>query len=236
MSSKVLLASTMEYGQGHLPVVDGSDDLYTTNYDYSIANEENILDYRLHKMICKINNESQHIQSMTLIYKNRNSGELMTLLDTVKSKIEDGIDMDYTFGDFEVINQVRVWVQDDNLIGFEIKTNEGNLKKFGYGNDDQLIKIEAFEDGNKVILGFGVNAGIKHGVSSIYCYYLDRVNLAAIEYSGLLQLRAKLKVNQDFKKKAEEKKSSLNDKDKFILDICELPETAFFPITSYLMS
>jgi hypothetical protein len=236
MSSKVLLASTMEYGQGHLPVVDGSDDLYTTNYDYSIANEENILDYRLHKMICKINNESQHIQSMTLIYKNRNSGELMTLLDTVKSKIEDGIDMDYTFGDFEVINQVRVWVKDDNLIGFEIKTNEGNLKKFGYGNDDQLIKIEAFEDGNKVILGFGVNAGIKHGVSSIYCYYLDRVNLAAIEYSGLLQLRAKLKVNQDFKKKAEEKKSSLNDKDKFILDICELPETAFFPITSYLMS
>jgi hypothetical protein len=235
MSSKVLLASTMEYGQGHLPVVDGSDDLYTTNYDYSIANEENILDYRLHKMICKINNESQHIQSMTLIYKNRNSGELMTLLDTVKSKIEDGIDMDYTFGDFEVINQVRVWVKDDNLIGFEIKTNEGNLKKFGYGNDDQLIKIEAFEDGNKVILGFGVNAGIKHGVSSIYCYYLDRVNLAAIEYSGLLQLRAKLKVNQDFKKKAEEKKSSLNDKDKFILDICELPETAFFPITSYLM-
>jgi hypothetical protein len=236
MSSKVLLASTMEYGQGHLPVVDGSDDLYTTNYDYSTANEENILDYRLHKMICKINNESQHIQSMTLIYKNRNSGELMTLLDTVKSKIEDGIDMDYTFGDFEVINQVRVWVKDDNLIGFEIKTNEGNLKKFGYGNDDQLIKIEAFEDGNKVILGFGVNAGIKHGVSSIYCYYLDRVNLAAIEYSGLLQLRAKLKVNQDFKKKAEEKKSSLNDKDKFILDICELPETAFFPITSYLMS
>lgn len=236
MKSKVLLESTMEYGQGYLPVVDGTDDLYTRNYDYTMANEKDILDYRLHKIVCKLNSGGQHIQSMTLIYKNRNTGELVTMLDTKTSKDQEGTEMDYTFGDFEVINQVRVWVKDDNLIGFEIKTNENIVKKFGYGNDEQLIMIGTFEEGNRVILGLGVHAGKQHGVSSIYFYYIDRVNLAAIEYSGLLQLRAKLKANPEFKKKTEDKKSSLGEKEKFILDICGLPETAFFPITSYLMS
>jgi hypothetical protein len=236
MKSKVLLTTTMEYGQGYLPVVDGTDDLYTRNYDYTMANEKDILDFRLHKIVCKLNSASQQIQSMTLIYKNRNTGELVTMLDTMTSSNKDETEMDITFGDFEVINQVRVWVKDDNLIGFEVKTNENNLKKFGYGNDDQLRKIDTFEGGNKVILGLGVHAGKQHGVSSIYFYYIDRVHLAAIEYSGLLQLRAKLKANPDFKKKTEDKKASLGEKDKFILDICGLPETAFFPITSYLMS
>ena len=236
MTSKVLLYVTNEFGQGHLPVVEGNEDLYTSNYDYSTANGENVLDFRLHKIVCNLNGDSQQIQSMTLICKNRNTGELITLLDTVNSKTKEGTELDYTFGDFEVINKVRVWLKDDNLIGFEITTNEGNIKKFGYGNDEQLVKIDAFEAGNKVILGFGVHAGKQYGVSSIYCYYLDRVHLASIEYSGLLQLRAKLKANQDYKKKTEEKKASLSEKDKFILDICELPETAFFPITSYLMS
>ena len=230
-----MLESTIEYGQGHLPVVDGTEELYTCNYDYSSANEKDILDYRLQKIVCKLNSEKQQIQSMTLIYKNRNTGQLITLLDTVKSKTNEGIEMDYTFGDFEVINKVNIWVKDYNLIGFEIETNEGNHKKFGYG-DNESLKIDTFKSGNKVILGLGVNAGIQHGVSSIYFYYLDRVHLAAIEYEGLLQLRAKLKANPEFKKKSEERKSSLNEKEKFILNICELPETAFFPITSYLMS
>lgn len=236
MASKTLLESTIEFGQGYLPVVDGTEDLYTSNYDYSTANGEDVLDYRLHKIVCKLNSASQHIQSMTLIYKNRNTGELITLLDTVNSNTKEGTEIEFTFGDFEIINQVRVWIKDDNLIGFEIKTNEGNLKMFGYGNDEQLRKIDAFEAGNKVILGWGVQAGKSHGVSSIYFYYIDRVHLASIEYSGLLQLRAKLKANPDFKKKAEGKKDTLNEKDKFILNICQLPETAFFPITSYLMS
>lgn len=235
MKSKTLLLSTMEYGQGYRPVVDGTPELETTIYDYSSAHEEDILDYRLHKIVCKLNSEAQQIQSMTLIYKNRNTGELGTLLDTKASELEEGTEIDYTFGDFEVINIVRVWTKEDNLIGFEISTNENKIKRFGYENKD-TIKYDPFESKTKVILGLGVNAGKQHGVSSIYFYYIDRVHLAAIEYSGLLQLRVKLKANPDYKKKTDEKKGSLSEKDKFILDICELPETAFFPITSYLMS
>lgn len=234
MKFKILLETTLVFGQGYLPVVDGDNDLYTTNYDYSFSNEQDILDYRLHKITCILS--EQRIQSMTLVYKNRNTGELITLLDTKASSKEGGTEMDFTFGDFEVINKVRTWVKEDNLIGFEIATNENHIKKFGYGVDDELVKIDAFEAGNKVILGFGVHAGKKYGVSSIYFYYLDRVNLASIEYSGLLQLRAKLKANPEFKKKSEDKKTTLSEKDKFILDICGLPDTAFFPITSFLMA
>ena len=83
-----MLGTTIEFCQGHLPVVDGTDDLYTSNYDYSTANGEDVL--RLHKIVCKLKSASQQIQSMTLIYKNRNKGELITLLDTVNSKINKG--------------------------------------------------------------------------------------------------------------------------------------------------
>lgn len=53
---------------------------------------------------------------------------------------------------------------------------------------------------------------------------------------GLLQLRSKLKKNPEFKTQLEAKKSSLNEKQRLILDICDLPDTSFFPICSYLMS
>ena len=81
-----------------------------------------------------------------------------------------------------------------------------------------------------------MHAGIKYGVSSIYSYYMDKKKYGIVFYTGLLQLRAKLKKNPEFKKEMEGKRASLNEKQKLILDTCDLPDTVFFSIASYIMS
>ena len=53
---------------------------------------------------------------------------------------------------------------------------------------------------------------------------------------GLIQLRSKLKKNETFRKEVETKKAILNEKQSLILETCDLPDTAFFPIASYIMS
>ena len=99
-----------------------------------------------------------------------------------------------------------------------------------------MVKSRDLETGKKIVLGFGVNAGKKYGVSSMYCYYMDKSRFGILQYSGLLQLRAKLKLNPEFKKELEAKKESLNDKQKLMLSTCDLPDAAFFPVASYIMS
>ena len=54
--------------------------------------------------------------------------------------------------------------------------------------------------------------------------------------TGLLQLRAKLKQNEQFKKELEAKKSTLTEAQKLILETCDLADAVFFPIASYIMS
>ena len=65
---------------------------------------------------------------------------------------------------------------------------------------------------------------------------MSKRKFGIVQYTGLLQLRAKLKANEEFKKEVEANKDKLNDKQKLILETCDLPDTAFFPIISYIMS
>ena len=108
-------------------------------------------------------------------------------------------------------------------------------KKIGYG-EEESEKIKEFEQGDKIILGFGCQANKQYGVCSIYCYYLGKRKFGIIQNSGLLQLRSKLKKNPEFKAELETKKSSLTEQQKLILDTCDLPDAAFFPFASYIMT
>ena len=230
-----LLEVSLEYGEGYNQMVGAVQEDITKNYDFSFSLKEKVLDYHINKIIYSLNS-NQGIQSLKMIYKNRNDGHLETLLDTVISHVKDEKENQIIFEDFEEIIQVRFWVRKDKLIGFSIKTNRDKIKIIGYGNNEELIKDGNIETGKKIIFGFGVQAGLKHGVSSMYCYYMDKNQFGIIEYSGLLQLRAKLKVNPKYKAEMKEKKKHLNEKQKLVLETCELPDTAFFPIASYIMS
>ncbi len=169
---------------------------------------------------------------MKIIYKNRNDGHLETLLDTAPEEEKNN---EFELEDNEEIKEVRIWKKKDRLIGIDISTNKGKSKKIGYG-DDESEKIKEFVPGDKIIFGFGCHANKQYGVSSIYCYFMDKRKYGIVKNSGLIQLRAKLKKNPEFKSQIEAKISSLTPVQKLILETCDLPDTAFFPLATYIMS
>ena len=216
-------------------MVGSVKDEVTTNYDFSLDKEINVLDYHIYKIIYSLN-KNQRIQSMQLIYKNRNTGQLKTLLDTRSSHLKNEKLMEFEFEDFEEIINVFFYLKEDRLAAICIKTNKGRIKYIGNQEKAELIKDESLNNEDKIIFGFGMQAGEKYGISSIYCYYMNKNKYGIIQHSGLLHLRAKLKFDADYKKELEAKKDSLNEKQRLILDTCDLAETAFFPIVSYIMS
>lgn len=74
----------------------------------------------------------------------------------------------------------------------------------GYAKNN-VGKITELEDGKKIVFGFGFNANDQYGVSSFYCYFMDKRKYGIVKHSGLFQLRSKLKCNPDFKKNQKKK-------------------------------
>ena len=63
-----------------------------------------------------------------------------------------------------------------SLIGFEIETDKERKFKFGYGNDEQLIKISDFMEEEQLIIGFGIYTDGENGVTAIYAQYISKKN------------------------------------------------------------
>lgn len=231
-----LLDVTCEYGQGFHEMIKPKEEEITQLYDFTSTLKGNVLEYKIHEIKYTLG-ESQNVQTLTMVYKNRNDGHLETLLNTEKSAT-DAKEEIIEFDDNEEIVDVFFYVKEEGntLAAFMIKTNLKPAKYIGNQDKGRLVKSRDLETGKKIVLGFGVNAGKKYGVSSIYCYYMDKSKFGILQYSGLLQLRAKLKLNPEFKKELEAKKESLNDKQKLMLSTCDLPDAAFFPVASYIMS
>lgn len=244
--NKKYIFATIEQGQGYNQVIGGVDEEITLNYDFTSNTKEagskdsdiSIFDYHIKKIIYTLN-ANQYIQTLKLIYKNRNDGQLKTLLDTTGSHIKEEKTYEIEFEDFEEIIEVLFYLtkKDPRLGAISIKTNLNKVKNIGSETNLDLVKDEdVLINKNNIIYGFGVHAGKAFGVSGIYCYFIDKTLYGIILYDGLLQLRSKLKKNPEFRNKMLEKRESLNEKQKLILDSCDLPDTAFFPLASYIMS
>ena len=217
-------------------MIGSIQDEVTTNYDFADKLKEEVLDYHIHKIIYTLN-ENQNIQTFKMIYKNRIDGQLRALLDTIDSHKKNEKEIEIEFKDNEEIIEVFFYTtKDDRLAALSIKTNLGTVKQIGNQGNAEPIIDENLKGGENIVFGFGVNAGQKFGVSSIYCYFMDKNQYGIILYSGLLHLRAKLKINPKYKSEMETKRESLNEKQKLILDTCDLPDAAFFPIATYIMS
>jgi hypothetical protein len=231
-----LLIVSLEYGQGFCRMVDmeKKGETATRIFDCTETLGFRFLDYHLHKIKYNLKN-NEYIQSIQMIFKNRNNNELKCLIDTDPKNDKKN---EFTLEDNVEIKLVRYWLSNDRLTGFEITTDKkkDNVKMIGYAKNDKVGMIEELEDGKKIVFGFGFNANEQYGVSSFYCYYMDKRKYGIVKHSGLFQLRAKLKCNQDFKKKLEEKKKDLTPLQRLILETCDFPDTSFFPIASYVMT
>lgn len=64
---------------------------------------------------------------------------------------------------------------------------------------------------------------------------IDAIKFGIRQYSVLLELRAKLKKNKEYKNEMFSKKELFNKKQKLILEIFDLPSIVFFQIIKLVM-
>ena len=127
-------------------------EIYKTN-NYGLAQQAtkihdiqkiqiNLLNYYLYKIKCEIKTNNC-ILGIKLIYKNRNDNKKIDVIN-IEAKKKASLEQEYTFESSEYIVDLRLRLK-DRLIGFEIATDKGEIKKFGYGDEEQLVKIPDFE-------------------------------------------------------------------------------------------
>jgi hypothetical protein len=237
MDDNFILCTTLEYGQGYNEMLPGGgDEILTQNYDYTSKLGKNVTEYHITKISYSLN-AFQGIQTLRTEYKNRNDGTTLVLLDTTKSQKKAEHESEIEFLDDEEIIDIIFYITPDNrLTALSLKTNKNRVKVIGKDTNGTAVKDDKIKTGNYVIFGFGVQAGKKYGVSSIYCYYMHKYDYGIVKTSGFLQLRAKLKANKNFHDLIETQKSSLNDKHKLILITCGFPDSIFAEVAAFLIS
>ena len=190
-----------------------------------------LLDYKLIKIKCQLIS-NKFIAGIQFIYRNINNGQEIALIN-IKSSEKDLIKQEMVLNNENIIN-LKVFLRDVKLIGFEVTTNKNHSKKFGYGNDEELINISDLENLDNVVVGFGVCYGKELGVSSLYFYYMKKLDYILQIYSGVLSLKVKLK-DIDFKEKVEKKLSKMSKKNKLFYRICSLPNNLYFGVIKYAL-
>ena len=249
---------TLEYGQGHYDLTErkynkekikvnenGKEKTITKKtlietdnlskiYDIYPTLKKKILDYHIYKILYSLN-QNQCIQSLKIIYKNRNNGQEM-VLDSENSHLQNEKIEEFVLQDMEeIIDAIFYYDDKENLTSVCLTTNRGIHKYIGkQGN--KYFKDKHLEKEEKVVLSFGITSSKQYGVTSMFCYYIDKKKYGVIQYLGLIQLKAKLSKNKEFKDSVEAKNGSFDEKAKLIHEVCSLPNTAFFPIASYIMS
>ena len=186
--------------------------------------------FSIYKIIYSLS--KNNIKSLKVIYQNRKTKKLITVIETPNSSDVEEIKF-VEFKGFEKIINAKVWLKENMLIGFELKTDFGRNIKIGYGEKGEETRIADLDEENNIVLGLGVEAN-KFGVTNIYFYYTDKDKNQRFFNTSLLELRSKLKINEDFRKNIEVKKPEMDEVHKLMIDICELPDASFFPIISYL--
>ena len=211
-------------------IIFGRVDENSKYYDVRDEVGRKILDYRLIKIRCQLKSNDS-IYGIQFIYRNINTSQEFTLIN-VEPNDPDLIDQEMELS-LEQIIDLRAWVSETiKLIGFEITTNRGKSQKFGYGNDEELRMCPEFENKDQAVIGFGVIADEKHGVTGLYAYYLRRKTYAFYLYSGMFCLRIKIR-NEENKKKIESKIKDMDEIYKILFNVCSLPDNQFFNIVKY---
>jgi hypothetical protein len=240
-----LIGVTLLYGQGHNEEqickkdIEKNKEKFSQSYDSIEKKGKKILEYHIKKIIYTIS-PSQSIQTLKILYQNRNNGQIEELLDTTVSYTEQSNDKDklssIEFDDNEEIVDMYFYVKDsNNLVSICITTNFGISKYIGNNDLGTLIKDRELEKKDKVIVGFYVEASKLEGVTGMYCYYVPKIKFGFYKYYGLFLLRAKIKCDKEFKKKLEEKKESFDAKYSLILAFSDFPDTVFTKVASYIL-
>lgn len=209
--------------------------LENSKYESAKKNaKEKILNYSLSKIRCQIS--QNHIVGLKFFYTNRTDGSVTPFLNIEPPKgAGEVIEQEMDLSSFENVVDARVWLKDVKLIGFEITTSKGNIQKFGYGGDQDLILIHDFENQDKAIVSFGAYYDDKEGVTGLEMDYLDKRKYLITLYSGFFYLRLKMK-KEEFKKNMDSKIRDKPENLQVLYRTCSLPDNSFFGVMKYALS
>ena len=221
-SDEIIIEYTCNYG---------SDLEEATQYDINDIIKKKFMDYKLSKINCHIKSE-QGIYGIQFFYKNRNDGKEVCLID-IKPKEKDTFEQSFDLCGEDIIN-MKVWIDQINidLLGFEIITNKNRTKKFGYGNVEQMVKVNDFRDLNNMIMGFSVYINENNKITSIYAYYMSKNEYFWHKYDGIFSLKRKL-TNQNYSEKIKKKVNGMSRENQILYRICKLPQNLFFNVIKY---
>jgi hypothetical protein len=188
-----------------------------------------LLDYRIKKIRCQIKDNC--IYGIQFFYRNINDGSIKAFIDV--TSVKSGLTEQEFDINNEAITEMRTWLNNETLlIGFEVKTEKGRLFKFGYGNEEQLIKISDFQENERVIVGFGVYTDGENGITALYGQYIDKKKYISMIYGGIFSLKLKLK-DANYKEKMDKKVDKMEEKNRILYRICQMPSNPFFNIIKY---
>ena len=198
--------------------------------DLLIFNEF-LICYRLHRIRCWQNKQLGLI-GIQLFYKDRVTNEEIISLN--KSKNTESTLVEFNLDSLEYITGLTIY-KTDLLNGFSIITNKKRQKLFGYDIGEKIIPEAFEEEGKNVILGFFFTFEPNFVISSVGCYYLNRIFFSMILYSGVLYLRIKLK-DEKFRKEIENKINTIDKSFKALFKMCLLPNILFYGVLKYSLS
>ena len=192
---------------------------------------EFLICYRLHRIRCWQNKQLGLI-GIQLFYKDRVTNEEIISLN--KSKNTESTLVEFNLDSLEYITGLTIY-KTDLLNGFSIITNKKRQKLFGYDIGEKIIPEAFEEEGKNVILGFFFTFEPNFVISSVGCYYLNRIFFSMILYSGVLYLRIKLK-DEKFRKEIENKINTIDKSFKALFKMCLLPNILFYGALKYSLS
>ena len=212
----------------------------TLKFEYKPRNEK-FLDYTWKKICYKLNEKKDGIQCLKLIYLNL-KGEEEVLLDTSEGK-EKNFSETIEFEDGEIIESVIEYSKNEILCGFDITTNKilpDNNKRnilIGIRANEGIDKEDVMRvpEDNKVIVGILCYANEVTGVTGISFHRVDKSTFSIYQTSGIRQLRAKVKKNEEYVKELDALKAKLTPEQILLADTCNLPDTIFFSVLKYVM-
>lgn len=198
------------------------------NYDEQKLLGEYLLNFKLKRIRCW-SEKNVGLSGMQILYKNRITSQEVKTIDVIKKDFS-GEEQEITLDSNEMINKVILW-KDEALRGFEIKTNKGREKKFGWCGEGTKEEFEKFV--NHYLIGFFLGFHKKEGILSMGFYFVKEEDYYLLLYLGIFMLRIKLK-KKDFKNKIMEKLPTMDISDKALFHTCSLPNNQFFGIFKYI--
>ena len=166
------IISSLEYGAYKIETNQYDSEIAGKTYDPCDELGEKILEYRL-KKLSYILNPNKRIDKIKLEYLNKKD-KTSKIIETPTLEGADNKMEEIEFEEDEEINNIYIYLNNIQFIGFELITSKGKNKKIGFGEKEEKNSEKELEKGDKNIVGFGFNSSKKFGVYGMHFYYIDK--------------------------------------------------------------